>query len=433
MEKEVVAKTTLKTEVLPPDMYEWYLGYADSSWNSIDAMNYPDTGLPADQLHYLSKDGKPTEETCRIDKTSPTNIGFSLACVGAAAAMEFISPHEAEQRIERTLTSIEEMIADPEVFFPINGEKGLFINWIQPSTGKVLNKWPDTDLSVKQQLSSVDNAWLVAFSKLVAAQFPNSKERINRYLDKIDLSFMIDNETGFFRGCYALDLHSFEEWQYRALSEARIAYLVCDDNIIELMGNLINRKSERSIIEQSGHYGRTTWDGEFFQLGWPRLLVPEDKLNEQWGETYQTTINKQRQFGTEHNGGHYGFSAGLDPDGKYYEFRVPEAGESTAEYNFQPVITISALVNMGLQEPVETYQALRRLHQEYPGLRHERNGDGDTVNTVTRAVQRDQLLPNQATNLLSTWSIVKNGEPQNLFMGAVSPAVQSVYQRNPLW
>ena len=421
-------------EVLQSEIRGWYLQYAGLTWNGIRAMVYPETGLPADHLHYYTEDGKLAEDTFRIDKTSPTDIGFSLACSAAAAALGLIPSSEADQRIDRTLTTVEEMMKDPNVFIPTNEEKGLFVNWIQPSKGIVLRQWPGIDEPVRQQVSTVDNAWLMAFSQLTRAQFPQFNQRIQNYLDRIDLPFMFDTETGYFRGCYIVDPPHFESWQYDVLSEARIAYLVCDENIAKLMGNLISCKSERSVfIDPMGRPGRRTWDGEWFALGWPRLLVPEDKLNYQWGITYQATIQEQRRFGARYNGGHYGYSAGLGPDGQYHEFRVPELGESTDRYQPQPVITISALVNMGLEEPVETYMALQRLHQEFPNVTHKDNGDGDTVNTETGAIQRDQLLPNQATSLLTCWNIVNNNQAHDLFMGVVPHFIRDVYQCSSLW
>ncbi|MFA4827391.1 MAG: hypothetical protein WC596_04055 [Candidatus Shapirobacteria bacterium] len=435
MNIETFADTEVKSGVLSSnEIRKGYQEYAKSTWNSISAMNYPETGLPADHLHYQREEGKLTENAFRIDKTSPTDIGFSLGCVSAAASMGFIDQFEAHQKIDCTITTIENMMNDPEVFIKTGKNKGLFVNWIQPSTDKVLNQWPGNESPVKQQISTIDNAWLIAFSKLAGVQFPEFNSRIQNYLDQVDLPFMFNNETGFFCGCFALNPSGFESWHYDVISEARIAYLVSGENIADLMGNLINKKSERSVFTDSkGHFGRASWNGEWFAMGWPRLLVPEDKLNDQWGTTYRATIQKQKDFAIQHNEGYYGFSAGLDPNGQYYEFRNPESGESTAFYEPQTVVTISALVNMGLEEPVETYMALQQIHQKFPNLMHLNNGDGDTVNTHTGAVQRDQLFPNQAASLLTCWNIVEDCKPQNLFMQVAPSCIKDVYQRCLLW
>lgn len=433
MNNEATLEAYTKEEVLNPEISRWYQNYAKSTWNSISAMTYSETGLPADHLHYYREAGRLTEDAFKIDKTSPTDIGFSLAGVGAAVSMGIIDQFEAHQRIDLTITTIENMMADPEVFIKTNEKKGLFVNWIQPSTGKVLTQWPNNELPVKQQLSTADNAWLIAFSQLTASQFPEFNSRIQNYLDQIDLPFMFDKETGFFHGCYALNSSSFEPWHYDVISEARIAYLVSGENITELMGNLINHKSKKSVFTDSkGHSGRASWGGGYFEDGWIINLFPEGKLNDQWKETHQATIQKHKDFGAQNNGGHYGYSAGLGPDDYYYEYRVPEAGENPDPYQPQTVITISALVNMGLEEPLETYQALRQIHQEFPTLKHVNNGDGDTVNTNTGAVQRDQIFPNQATSLLTCWNIVKDYEPQKLFIKN-KPYLIENYKKHQLW
>ncbi len=434
MTREKLIEGGREAEILPNEIREWYLQYARSTWDGIMAMDYPQTGLPADHLHYSSKDGKPIETPSRVDKTSPTNIGFSLACVGGASAMGFITPSEADRRIGLTLATLEKMMHDPNVFIPTEEGKGLLVNWIQPSTGDVLTQWPGSEDPVKQQISTVDNAWLMAFAKLTSAQFPQFEDRIQSLLDRFDLPFMFDSQTGFFRGCYVLNPPGFESWQYDVISEERIAYLVSPKEIAESMRKLFMNKSRRSVfVAPTGEPGRATWDGQWFQLGWPHLIVPEDQLNPQWKSTYVASVQAQRDFGTRHFGGHYGYSAGLGPDGKYYEFRVPETGESEEQYSPQPVVTVSALVNMGLTKPAQTCEALRELHWKYPDLTHQHGGDGDTVNTETGAVQRDQLLPNQAASLISCWNIVKDGEPQQLFMSSIPASATDIYRSCSLW
>ncbi len=423
------------SEFLAPEILEGYSQYAQSTWNSVSAMIFHETGLPSDHLHYRRAVEGLIGETQRVDKTNLTNIGFSLACVGTAAAMDFIQPSEAHQRIDQTLTTLEQMIGDPEIFIPTTGGKGLLANWIHPSTGKVLKEWPGSNSAVKQHVSTVDMAWLMAFSKMTGAQFPQFNERIQSYLNKIDLDFMFDRESGFFHGSYNISTQEFENWEYDVLSEARIAYLVGNETILEAMGRLIGHRTERSrILDSQGHQGRATYTGSFFEMGWPGLLIPEDEMSPLWAQMIHTAIQIQKDHGTQHSDGHYGFSAGLGPDDQYHIYRVPAAGETQDEY-IEPkgVITVAALINMALQDPVGTYSALTRLHYKFPALVHPGHGDGDTVDVETGNVQRDQLMHNQAVILLTCWNIVKNHEPQDLFMSAASPTITGLYDRYPLW
>lgn len=421
-------------ETLPPEIEEEYLQYAKITWNSISEMTYDDTGLPADQLHHHLHNGIPTGEVSKIDRTSPTNIGFLLASIGAAYAMGFISEQETHKRLGQTITTIIKMTKDPETFIETTEGKGLFVNWIEPSTGRVLKEWPNTETEIKQQISTVDMAWLIAFSKMIGAQFPEFSDSIQSFLDKMDLPFMFNHTTGFFSGCYNIKDKCFEPWQYDVLSEARIAYLICEDGILQEMSKLINRRTDNSVFKDSKQRnGRRTWNGEYFALGWPTLVIPEDRFSSQWEETIKSTIQLQREYGEQHNFGHYGYSAGLGPDGKYFEYRVPQTGESTEPYIPQPIVTISALVNMGIVYPQDTLYALKRLHQEFPSLTHPLFGDGDTVNTHTGEIQRDQILPNQATILLSCWNIVRGEEPRNIFSNVLPPSTESIYKQNLLW
>ena len=429
-------------EMLPADICQFYKHYATATWHSIEAMIYP-SGLPADHLHYLSTDKESSEITVKIDRTSPTNIGYKLACDCAGAALGEIPHTKAQKNVETTLATIQMIMEDPQVFISTgNRDGGLFVNWVQPSTGQALTHWLPIDSSIEQQLSappieqqisSLDNAWLRAFLMLTKSHFPQTMETVNSILSRIDLPFMLNHDTGLFRGALTLNPRCFKGWQYDMPSESRIQYAVCDDDIAQLMTNMLNNRSEQSIFTDStGRCGRKTWDGESFATFWPALIIPEDKLNLQWEQNYRATIQAQKDFGRRHNGGHYGYSAGLGPDGKYYEFRVPETGESKDQYNHEPVITISALINMGIVEPIETCHALQSLHEEFNGLVHTGMGDGDTINTVTGKYQPDQLFPNQAVSLLTCWNILKNRQPQELFMQAAPPAIRKVYEC-PLW
>jgi hypothetical protein len=416
-------------ETIPIEVKDWYLKYAKTTWNSIDSMNYPETGLPSDHLHYAID----CEDCIKIDKTSPTNIGFYLASIGAAHSLGFITEQDALERVDSTLSSIETMMKDTDVFLPTSDDKGLFVNWIQPSTGKVLKKWPTNECPVKQQLSSVDNAWLIAFSKLTSSKFPQFQERIEEIIEQVDLEFMFNKESGYFKGCFVLGNNSgFEDWEYNEISEARIAYLLRDEELANQIEKLINNKNEDSYFsdpENPLSLVRKTWNGEFFSLGWPYLLVPEGELNKQWEDTLKKTIEMHRKYGKN---GYYGYTAGLSPDGNYKEFRVSDCGVNPVKEPHCYVITISALLNMGIIEPIETYHQLNRLQLDYPQLFHPNTGCGDTVDVETGKVQRDQLLPNQAASLLSCWNIINNNEAQRMFMQTVPANTFDVYTKNSL-
>ncbi len=426
-------KRLFRREALPPEVLARFREFGRITWHSIDKMTYPETGLPADHLHFDHPNGNGAESLQRIDKTSMTNIGFMLATIGAAADLGFISQNNATSRLDQLISTIERFLQDPEIAIHTRNGKVLPVNWIQPSSGKVLRRWPGTENPVKQHVSSVDVAWLMAFSKLIAAQFPEFSIRMQEYLSKIDLEFMFDEWSGFFHGSYLPEKGCFETWQYNALSEARIAYAVCGEEIAGHMVKLFNRRSEASYFyDQEGNLGRKTWNGELFALFWPLLLIAEDEYPH-WLSTFHATINAQKEYGWRNNNGYYGYSAGLGPDNRYFEFRVPETGENPSYYENQTVITPAALISTGIVQPRQALQELSRLCRDFPDILHPGLGLGDTLDTKSGAIQKDQLLPNQASILLACWNIVNDRQPQKLFEQQLPISLLRAYEDTPLW
>lgn len=419
-------------ETLPVEICQWYQQYAADTWNSIDAMVYPN-GLITDHLHYLrDANGLPTEVTQKIDKTSPTNIGFKLAADAAASNLRLITPDQARHCVETTLSTLHQMITDPKVFVPTGVDKGLFVNWVKPSNGEVLLHWPNTGLPVEQQLSSVDNAWLAVSLKLVRTQFPEIAPDIDEILDRIDLPFMFDDTTGCFYVSYTLDGSGFKKCQYDAFSEARIIYAACPDTITQRMPSMFARRSGRyTFTDSNGHRGVASWNSAYFEYGWPLFFVPEPTLSEQWEKTHTAAFQAQADCG-DNNGKHLGFSSTLAPNGEYTVCRVPSSAQCPDDYQFQPIITPSALVNMAMIDPVRVAHELQQLHDEFPCLRHSFHGDGDSVNILTGQIQPDQLSSGQIPTFLSLCNILSQGCLQNLFMQSAPPSLRGVYAQ-PLW
>jgi len=432
LKESVATEMGMTHETLPEEIRQWYKEYAADTWNSIEAMVYPN-GLITDHLHYLrDAKGLPTEITQKIDKTSPTNIGFKLAADAAASDLGLITPVQASHRIKTTLSTLRQMMADPKVFAPTSEDKGLFVNWVKGSNGEVLLNWPDTGLAVEQQLSSVDNAWLAVSLKLVRAQFPEIAPDIDEVLNRIDLPFMFDDSTGCFYVSYALDGSGFKKCQYDAISEARIIYAACPDNITERMPSMFSRKSGRdTFVDSNGHRGAASWNSAYFEYGWLLMFIPEHTLSPQWRETHLAAIQAQADCDSS-NGKKLGYSATLAPDGKYTICRVASSAQCPDDYQFQPIINLSALANMAMIDPIRIARELQILHDEFPGLRHRLNGDGDSVNTLTGEIQPDQLSSSQIPTLLSLCNVLSRGCLQELFMQSAPPSLRKVYAQ-PLW
>ena len=106
------------------------------------------TGLTADNL------AGPLAEKNRSGYTSPTNIGGYLWSAVVARDFGLISRHECSKRINLTLRTLARLDR--------HAPSGMFYNWYDEATGRVLTTWPENGSRVYPFLSSVDNGWLAA-------------------------------------------------------------------------------------------------------------------------------------------------------------------------------------------------------------------------------------------------------------------------------
>src|SRR5262249_43713115 len=68
----------------------------------------------------------------------------------AAQRLGIVADEEALRRLERTVSALER----------IERFHGFFLDWIDPCTGKALEKSPYDNRPIEPALSAVDNAWL---------------------------------------------------------------------------------------------------------------------------------------------------------------------------------------------------------------------------------------------------------------------------------
>ena len=154
--------------------------WARLTWAGLAALEFVDTGLPADGIaDTLAADS-------RTRATSPTNIGGLLWCTVAARELGLIGAGEATVRLARTLTGL----ADLER----HGPTGLFYNWYDPAEGTLLRRFPGGG-PISPFLSSVDNGWLVAGLLVAAAAEPAVAGAARELLAGIDLGFFHDPDA----------------------------------------------------------------------------------------------------------------------------------------------------------------------------------------------------------------------------------------------
>ncbi len=327
--------------------------WARLTWTSLAAMEFVDTGLPADGI------ADTLAAASRTRATSPTNIGGLLWCTVAARELGFIDAREARVRFTRTLSGL----ADLER----HGPTGSFYNWYDPADGTMLRTFPGGG-SISPFLSSVDNGWLMVGLLVAAAAEPAVAGAAHELLAGIDLGFFHDPDAvadtpgGLLRGgCWTENppvgavpgrhgVH-FTAHHYGQLnSEPRITsylgialgqmpaehlqclgrYELLGDNgrpVSDPVGVRAGVASNGTVTAPTGHLV-PTFGGSMFEALMPALFIPETAWSPHaWGLNHSATVAAQRDFGL--HAAHFaswGFSPASDPDGGYSEWGVASLG-----------------------------------------------------------------------------------------------------------
>ncbi len=148
------------------------------TWRSMTAMVVPDTGLPADNI-----DGD-LDPASRSAYTSPTNIASYIWSTISARELHLIGEREQTDRISRALDALSRLER--------HADSGMFYNWYDPATLKVIRAWPSTGAPVQPFASSVDNAWLATALMIVRNAVPRLRDKADALLEPMDFGFYYD-------------------------------------------------------------------------------------------------------------------------------------------------------------------------------------------------------------------------------------------------
>lgn len=347
------------------DVRRLLIGYAADTWRSMAAMVDPGTGLAADNV------GGDLDPEGRAAYTSPTNVGCYLWSTLVARELGLVSVGEARSRIRAGLDSLATLERHPY--------SGMFYNWYDPRTGRVLRTWPIDGSTVYPFLSSVDNAWLAAALLLVGNDDEALRAPAHALLSEMDFGFYYDRNArgpdfgaGLIRGGFWAERPPWwavegnyrgrgpNVWytghHYGALnSETRIiSYLaislgqVPPEHYFALWRTFEPNcdwswQEMRPVGEYRNHLGITvfegayryrgltfvpSWGGDMFEALMPDLLVPEASWAPgSWGRNHPVYVRGQIAHGLEEAGyGHWGFSPSSDPFGGYREYGVDPMG-----------------------------------------------------------------------------------------------------------
>ena len=319
--------------------------YAQGTWASFVAMTDESTGLPADKLEV---DGT------RSVQTSTTNIGAYMWSAVVAERVGLIGRRELQQRMRRTLGTLERM----EVHEP----SGQFYNWYDHRTGEKLTVWPPSGQPLTPILSSVDNGWLATGLRIVAHTVPELQRRAERLYDSMDFGFYYRPEVNRILFHYAPDTGAAPCCYDTIVSESRIASYIgiakgelpdrhyfgafrafppngCDWGWTETRPIGFTRTyygvpTYDGALPYNGTLVTPSWGGSMFEALMPSLFIPEEQWAPgSWGANHPLVVDAQIHHGLEEAGyGAWGFSPSDIPEGGYAAYGVDGIGSDPGGY-----------------------------------------------------------------------------------------------------
>lgn len=153
--------------------------YARQTWKFFDADTDPNTHLPMDNLGLNGAPNGPY--------TSPTNIGVYFWSVVAAQDLHLITPDQALQRANATLTEVERL----------SKWNGFLFSWYDTTNGHRISGPGGTDQEgqpVKGAfISTVDSAWYATGLILLRQVYPSLAARASALLKAMNFGIFYDN------------------------------------------------------------------------------------------------------------------------------------------------------------------------------------------------------------------------------------------------
>jgi Putative glucoamylase/Protein of unknown function (DUF3131)/RTX calcium-binding nonapeptide repeat (4 copies) len=318
--------------------------YAADTWESFVAMTDPQSGLPTDRLW---PDGT------RAVQTSTTNIGAYLWSTVAAERLGIIGHAEAVDRLDRTISTLEEMER--------HEQSGQYYNWYDHRTGAKLTVWPPSGAPHEPRLSSVDNGWLATGLEIVRNSVPELAGRAGAIYDSMDFGFYYVPERNQILFHYEPRTGTAPCCYNTIVSESRIASLIgiakgelparhyfgafrsfsdsCLDRPWQETRPFGFHRDYYGVSVFDGAYpykdaaGNDTWvtpawGGSMFEALMPALFVPEEEWAPgSWGPNHPLMVQGQIYHGlTEAGYGYWGFSPANVPEGGYRAYGVDALG-----------------------------------------------------------------------------------------------------------
>ncbi|MCB1821073.1 MAG: DUF3131 domain-containing protein [Candidatus Competibacteraceae bacterium] len=411
---------------LPRDDRAFLERLARDTWRGLAAFSDREHGLPLDTVRF---NGSVAPERAWIgDYTNVTNIGLYLIDIIAARELGLIDPFEAQERLSRTLDSLERL----ETW------RGFFFNYYDTTTLERTSHF----------VSFVDSAWLSAGLIIARNAIPALAERCARLIDREDYGVFYDPVDQLMMHGYYVHLPHRAEFNYGLLySEARLGSLIAIGKgqvpeehwyrmartfprYFDWQSQSPKRRVQRTVNGYTfpgGHYAWKklkfvpSWGGSLFEALMPMLVLDERRYAPASlgrNATAHTAIH--RRYALEHLGYPvWGLSPSSKPGEGYSEFGVRVLGVRGYRAG---VVTPHAAALALMVDPAAATANLRRLAERYPILGDF--GFYDAVDPQTSQIAYNYLALDQSMILIALANHLKNGVIQHYF--AADPIIQRV-------
>lgn len=395
---------------------EFLTAIARDTWGYFRDVVDREHGLPLDNV--LVAPG----QTKVMSYTTTTNIGLYLMSLVAAQDLGFITPAAAEERIRKTLSTLQRL---PRW-------EGQFFNYYETMTLEASSTF----------VSSVDNGWLAAGLIVLEQAHPAFRAEIDALLDEMDFSKVYDPEVGQLYGGYEVDKRAPSSNHYGLLcSEPRVASYIGiaksdlpKEHWYKLFRTLpdswdwqnqVPKGVTRQVQGFEVFYGTyrhgdlryvPSWGGSLFEFLMPTLVLNEQEYSRDGlGANNRVAVEAQIRYAlNEKRYPVWGISPCAVPDipQGYKEYGVRYLGAKG--YPDDGVITPHASFLALAVAPAQALENIRKLAR-MKGMYGE-YGFYDSVNVRTGKTSPRFLVLDQAMSFIAIANHLKNGSIRNRFM-----------------
>ena len=375
---------------------------AEQIWNFYeDYVTEEHNFLPPDNVQY--------SPVYRVTfRTSPTNIGMYLLSCVAARGFGFIDKAGFEERVSRTLTTIEKL------------EKwhGNLCNWYTTDKMEVVSPF----------VSSVDSGnylcCLVVLKQALKAQNsdPELIARIERQIEETELKPFYNEARNLFSIGYDLAEDKLSHHHYDLLmSEARML------SYYAIATGQADKRHWRSLGRVMGKKGKyaapVAWTGTMFEYFMPELVLSSKEGSMEY-EALKFCLHCQEQAGKSKDlpfgiseSGFYAFDRSLNYQYKAHGVRdIGLKAGLEREYVVSPYSSFLALS----YDPIGCYNNLAKL--EKLGLTHERYGFYEAADFTKHrvgsgyAVVKSHMAHHMGMSMCAIANTLYDGIIQRLFI-----------------